>query len=297
MKFRIRHVTEYSYSSSVSSCYNRAHLLPRETHNQFVNAPRVVIFPTPASGNRRIDYFGNRVYHFSVTEAHQNLSIAVTTEVTLKDSGDEFSSRLDYGNSCADVWKNLNDSHAAIETLYAREFVLNSPMVKATQELAEFASPCFEDNKPFHKAVSDLSHKIFSEFEFDPASTTVATPLDELLALRRGVCQDFAHLAIGCLRSLGYAARYISGYLETLPPPGQVKLRGADASHAWFAAYSPGEGWLEFDPTNDSVPSFQHIVTAWGRDYSDVSPLRGVITGGGQSQSLKVSVDVERLEY
>ncbi len=295
MKYRVRHLTEYKYDSKVNSCYNRAHILPRETRTQIVNTPRVAIFPTPTTGSRRTDYFGNRVYHFSIQEPHTSLTIDVSTYITVKPLGNTYGNQLDYGNSCEHVHQGLNHTMPSIETIYAREFLLNSPMIRASQSLQSFAQNCFSPQKPFLTAVMDLTHKIFTEFEFDSSVTSIATPLEEVLALKQGVCQDFAHLAIGCLRSLGYCARYVSGYLETLPPPGQQRLVGADASHAWFAVYSPGEGWFEFDPTNDSVPTFQHIVTAWGRDYADVSPLRGVVFGGGRSQKLSVSVDVARL--
>lgn len=305
MKYRVRHLTHYEYGNKVISCYNRAHLLPRETPLQFAGTPRVVIHPTPSTGNRRIDYFGNRVYHFAIQEPHQALSIQVTTDITLKAQRIDVGQQLDYGNTCAQVLERLSlnseqqyhkDNVPDIETLYAREFLLSSPMIKLSPDLANYAKACFSPHKPFLSAVTQLMQKIYTEFDYDPNVTDVATPLEEVLAMKHGVCQDFAHLAIGCLRSLGYAARYVSGYLETLPAPGQKKLVGADASHAWFAVYSPGEGWFEFDPTNNSIPGHQHIVTAWGRDYSDVSPLRGVIFGGGASQSLRVSVDVQRLE-
>lgn len=295
MKYRVRHLTQYQYESKVNTCYNRAHLLPRETSSQLVGNPRVVIYPTPSAGNRRIDYFGNRVYHFSIQEPHESLSIQVTTDITLKNQRMDFGEQLGYGNTCQQVQEALSDPNATTQTLYAREFLLNSPMIKSSPELRGYALDCFASDKPFLSAVMELTHKIYTEFEYDPGVTDVATPLADVMAHKRGVCQDFAHLAIGCLRSLGFAARYISGYLETVPPPGTEKLVGADASHAWFAVYSPGEGWFEFDPTNDSIPTHQHLITAWGRDYSDVSPLRGVIFGGGQTQSLSVSVDVERI--
>ena len=295
MKYRVQHLTEYDYEHKVTACYNRAHLLPRETFYQAVTNPRVVIYPTPSSGNRRIDYFGNRVYHFSIEEPHQALSIQITTDIALKPRGD-FDYQLSGGNTCGQVRDQLLNANGTIETIYAREFLLNSPMVKASEALQAYGESCFAPDKPFLSAVMDLTHKIYREFDFDPNATNVATPVEEVLARQHGVCQDFAHVAVGCLRSLGYAARYISGYLETLPPPGKEKLIGADASHAWFSVYSPGEGWFEFDPTNDSMPAQQHILTAWGRDYSDVSPLRGVIFGGGSHQRLSVSVDVERFE-
>ncbi len=294
MKYRVRHLTEYEYGSKVNSCYNRAHILPRETLIQLVDTPRVVISPTPITGSRRIDYFGNRVYHFSIQEPHTSLTIDVSTDITIKPRANNFGEQLAYGNTCEQVSTGLYGAGCAIETIYAREFLLSSPMIRKSSRLQDFAADCFSPNKPFLTAVMDLTHKIFDEFEFNPAVTSVATPLDEVLTHKRGVCQDFAHLAIGCLRSLGYAARYVSGYLETLPPPGQQRMVGADASHAWFSVYSPSEGWFEFDPTNNSMPTFQHIVTAWGRDYSDVSPLRGVVFGGGSHQQLNVSVDVER---
>ncbi len=296
MKYRIRHITHYQYQQAVSACYNRAHLLPRETLYQNTNIPKVIISPIPSSGSRRIDYFGNREYHFAIHEPHTELSIEVVTDITMTDSRLDPIGQLQYGNTCLQAREKLTmGGHHDVETLYAREFLLDSPMIKVTQELIDYASPCFADNKPLISAVRDLTNKIYTEFEYDSGFTTVSTPLDEALKHKRGVCQDFAHLAIACLRGLGYPARYISGYLETVPPPGQKKLVGADASHAWFAVYSPGEGWFEFDPTNDTVPVGQHIVTAWGRDYSDVSPLRGVVLGGGAGQTLNVSVDVARI--
>jgi transglutaminase-like putative cysteine protease len=295
MKYRIRHITHYHYPQPVSTCYNRAHLLPRETLYQTTNVPKVIIYPTPSSGSRRIDYFGNREYHFSIHEPHTELAIEVVTDITMNDNRYDPRDQLPYGNTCLQAREKLKASHHDVETLYAREFLLDSPMIKVTPLLLEYAKFCFSDNKSLVSAVRDLTNKIFTEFKYDSGFTTITTPLNEVLEHKRGVCQDFAHLAIGCLRALGYPARYISGYLETLPPPGQKKLVGADASHAWFAVYSPGEGWFEFDPTNDTVPVGQHVVTAWGRDYSDVSPLRGVILGGGKSHSLHVSVDVARV--
>lgn len=295
MKYRVRHITHYEYQSPVNTCYNRAHLLPRETFFQSTNVPKVIIHPTPSSGSRRIDYFGNREYHFAIHEPHTELSIEVVTDIVLNDARYDPVGQLQYGNTCQQVKERLASGHHDVETLYAREFLLDSPMVKVNNELRTYAESCFEDNKPLITAVRELTHKIFTEFKYDSGFTTIATPLAEVLEHKRGVCQDFAHLAIGCLRALGYPARYVSGYLETLPPEGQKKLVGADQSHAWFAVYSPGEGWFEFDPTNDTVPVGQHIVTAWGRDFSDVSPLRGVILGGGSSQTLNISVDVARI--
>ncbi|MGR9053448.1 MAG: transglutaminase-like domain-containing protein, partial [Gammaproteobacteria bacterium] len=181
------------------------------------------------------------------------------------------------------------------DVLEAKQFVLDSPMVSAAPELAEYAKPSFTPNRPLCEVVQNLMERIFTDFTYDPTFTTIATPLSEVLAHRRGVCQDFAHLAIGCLRSYGLAARYVSGYVESIAPQGKEKIIGGDASHAWFAVFEPINGWLEFDPTNNKMPLDQHITLAWGRDYSDVTPLKGIAYGGGQ-HSLVVSVDVRRLD-
>ena len=169
-------------------------------------------------------------------------------------------------------------------------------MIKASKALEDYAKPSFNSKRPLNACVAELTKRIFDDFTYTPGFTTIATPLTEVLEHKRGVCQDFAHLQVGCLRSMGIPAKYVSGYMETLPPPGQEKLVGADATHAWIAYFSPEEGWIEFDPTNDLRPGTQHIVTAEGRDYYDVTPVKGVIFGGGKGPILKVSVDVARMD-
>jgi transglutaminase-like putative cysteine protease len=293
MIYRIRHITEYVYNSPVSLCYNLAHLLPRSTHHQTCQNSLIHIKPKPSYSHKRVDYFGNNTYYFVLEEPHKALSIDVVSEISTEPM---FSSlNLELGKTCLEA-KTLLANDPDPDILEAREFIMDSPMIKRSDALAAYAKDLFKDDTPFLSAVMELTSRIFTEFKYDPQSTTIATPLNEVLEHKHGVCQDFAHLAIGCLRSLGYAARYVSGYLETLPPPGQEKLIGADASHAWFAVYSPGEGWFEFDPTNDNMPGEQHITAAWGRDYTDVSPLQGVIFDGGGTQQLSVSVDVQRIE-
>ncbi|HQT25374.1 MAG TPA: transglutaminase family protein, partial [Burkholderiales bacterium] len=177
----------------------------------------------------------------------------------------------------------------------ALQYALDSPFVMTSSELMAYAGPSFTPGRPLLEAVQDLMQRIHADFTYDPGFTTLATPLSEVLAHRRGVCQDFAHLAIGCLRSRGLAARYVSGYIETLPFPGKEKLVGADASHAWFSVYMPELGWMDFDPTNNQIPADRHIVVAWGRDYGDVTPLKGVIFGGGDHE-LAVSVEVRNMD-
>lgn len=292
MKYRIRHSTLYRYMDTVSQCYSVTHLLPRNTSYQRCDNAMITVDPLPAVGNDRTDYFGNHTYHFAVQSPHQVLEVTAQSEVEIL--GQRQSLALDFGASCADV-RNLLYDTAQEESISAREFVLDSPKVQRSEALADYARVCFQDERPFLSCVREFTQKIYEEFTFDPRSTEVSTPLAQVLAARRGVCQDFAHLAIGCLRSLGYPARYVSGYLETLPPPGSARLAGADASHAWFSVYSPTEGWADFDPTNNQLAMEQHITTAWGRDYADVTPLKGSVLGGGAGHALEVAVDVERI--
>lgn len=293
MIYQIRHLTHYEYEKPVTLCYNQAYLLPRDTDYQKCLNSKIEISPAHTVGQRRTDYFGNTVYYFSLEQPHQKLTVDVVSEIEVseKKGAHDRNQDLDLGISCGNALLELQQSKA-MAALEAREFILDSGMVKASAALHEYARSSFKRDRPLLSAVLELNHRIYSDFTYDPESTSIATPLAEVLKNKRGVCQDFAHLAIGCLRSLGFPARYISGYLETQPPPGQEKLIGSDASHAWFAVYIPDEGWVEFDPTNDNMPTEQHITTAWGRDYGDVSPLKGVFFDGGHSQKMEVSVDV-----
>ena len=295
MKYRIRHITEYTYGQPVSLGYNRAHLIPRSSASQTCLSSLVRITPLPSTASQRTDYFGNQTYHFALEDSHKALTIDVTSQIEVSDTPLATDETLDSSPSCQQVLDALAES-ATEATLLAREFVLDSPMIKSSDTLKALGEGIISPETPLLVAARALTSRIFNDFKYDPDFTTVATPLDEVLEHKRGVCQDFAHLAIGCLRSHGFAARYISGYLETLPPPGQEKLVGSDASHAWFEIYIPDLGWIPFDPTNDNIPGNQHLVTAWGRDYSDVTPLRGVIFDGGGAQTLSVSVDVARLD-
>lgn len=293
MRYRVRHITEYTYGAPVSLCYNMAHLLPRDTRNQRCLHQKIQINPPPVYQNDGEDYFGNQTFYFSIQEAHKKLVIDVTTDFEIA-SLNVLEWQAQSTLSCGELRAMLNAPNTP-ELRMAKEYLLDSPQIRRSEDLKAYAQSTFADDEPVLQAAMAFTHKIFSEFKFDPSTTTVATPLEQVLKQRSGVCQDFAHLAIGCLRSVGIPARYMSGYLETLPPPGQEKLVGADASHAWFAVFTTDFGWVEFDPTNDLMPNEQHIVTAWGRDYSDVTPLQGVIFEGGGSQQLAVSVDVRRV--
>lgn len=292
MRYRIRHITEYKYADRVSYCYNLAHMTPRSSGRQTCHSSRVEASPIAVSGNLREDYFGNSAFHFEIQKPHRELVITALSEVETRPQTGDIS--LDMGLTCAEVLRQMHNP-ASGDVLLAREYQLDSAMIKAAPELKAFAEDLFEPDRPLLNAVAALTERIYKEFEYSPLATTIATPISEVMANRKGVCQDFAHVQIGCLRSLGFAAKYVSGYLETIPPEGQEKLVGADATHAWLSVYSPEEGWFEFDPTNNTMAGEQHIITAWGRDFYDVTPLRGVIFGGGSDPVMGVSVDVSRI--
>lgn len=289
MKYRITHKTEYSYDAPVGQSYNEARLIPRNSARQTLLNTALRISPLESDYRTHTDFFGNQVAYFSIQDAHKTFIATAISEVQILPQP----AQLDFSQGMA--WEMVRDALAHDAALLeARQYVLDSPYVTASRELAAYADRSFASGCPLVEAVHDLMQRIYADFTFDPEFTTVATPLADVLEHKRGVCQDFAHLAIGCLRSHGLAARYVSGYIETLPPPGKEKLVGADASHAWFSVYLPDMGWMDFDPTNNQVPDEQHVTVAWGRDYGDVTPLKGVIFGG-QHHELKVSVEMERL--
>lgn len=292
MRFKIQHTTKYKYASRVTHCYNLANLVPKNTARQTCLSNRIIVSPKAVHSNKRTDYFGNQSYHFEIQTAHKELSITAESEVDIKETDQHLS--LDFGMTYSEA-QNFFESASSLDVIKAREFCLDSPMIRATEALAEYARPSFSAARSLHSCVAELTSRIYNDFTYTPGFTNIATPLSEVLSHRKGVCQDFAHLQVGCLRALGIPAKYVSGYMETLPPPGQEKLVGADATHAWVAYFSPEEGWIEVDPTNDVRAGNQHIVTAEGRDYYDVTPLKGVIFGGGKSPILSVSVDVARL--
>jgi transglutaminase-like putative cysteine protease len=311
VKYRITHTTTYNYTQAVGLCQNEARLQPRNFWRQQCHFSRFEITPIPTDFRERIDFFGNRVAYFAIQQPHTQLIVTAISEVTVfpKQNTMDLFNQLSWeqardllqgapgqGQSqTSGQGQSIQGQDQALEIMDARQYALDSLMIATTPALADYARPSFLPNRPLVDVVHDLMQRIYADFIYDPAFTTIATPLSDVLNFRRGVCQDFAHLAIGCLRAYGIASRYISGYVETLPLPGKQRLVGADASHAWFAVYIPGTGWLEFDPTNNKLPHDQHITLAWGRDYADVTPLKGIAFGGGQ-HTLSVSVDVLRLE-
>jgi transglutaminase-like putative cysteine protease len=297
----------------VGLCQNEARLHPRDFWRQECQYSHFDIDPRPSDFIERVDFFGNHVTYFAVQQAHTELTVTCISEVIVFPKQTSLNSNLISWESMQTLLRHVPlqvqmqsqqgqiqqqsiNPDKALELLDARQYVLDSPMVVTSTELKHYAQNSFLPNRPLVDAVQDLMQRIFTDFTYDPSFTTIAMPLSAVLAHKRGVCQDFAHLAIACLRAYGIAARYISGYIETITEPGQQRLVGADASHAWFAVYIPDMGWLEFDPTNNTLPHEQHITLAWGRDYSDVTPLKGIAFGGGQ-HTLSVSVDVLRLPF
>jgi transglutaminase-like putative cysteine protease len=289
MRYKVLHTTTYSYSDAVPICHNEVHLIPRDAARQACIYNRLRIKPQPTVMEQRIDYFGNRVTSFAIEQAHQKLTVAAMSRVHVTAAPPPTDPAI------SAPWEDVRDALASYSDLAEiYQFVFDSPLIKTAPALRDYAAESFTPRRPIVAAALDLCQRIYRDFTYDPEATTVSTPLPVVLDLRRGVCQDFAHLAIGCVRSLGLAGRYVSGYLLTHPAEGRSRLVGSDASHAWLSVYTGNLGWLDIDPTNNVVPSLEHITLAWGRDYSDVCPIQGVFIGGGQ-HGLSVSVDVSPL--
>jgi transglutaminase-like putative cysteine protease len=292
VKYRITHSTTYEYADSVSLSHNIARLRPRDNGTQQICLQHdLSVLPAPSDRSDSLDYFGNHVSYFSLQESHNQLEITARSEVEVTSTA-----RPDF--ALGSSWEEVRDelpASADPEMRAAREFSFDSRYVARSTELANYALSSFPAKQPFLECVLDLTHRIYREFEFLPGATKVGTPVADVLRMRKGVCQDFTHLQLGCLRSLGFSARYVSGYLVTTPPPGRPRLQGADVSHAWVSVFASDLGWIDFDPTNGLMPSDGHITVGWARDYDDIGPVRGVVVGG-RRQHLDVSVDVAPLD-
>lgn len=292
MLLSVVHETRYAYTSPVLFSQQLLHLTPRALLRQECLAHRIAIDPQPAERSSAEDYFGNPVARVLFTAPHRALTVRAESEVRVRPRG------ADPLAGTAAPWEAVRDRLRSLQPpplLEPAEFVFESPHVELFAELAEYAAPSFAPGRPLLEGAADLMHRIHADHDFDPTATGVATPLRQVLGQRRGVCQDFAHLMIGALRALGLPARYASGYILTTPPPGHARLVGADASHAWVSVYEPAAGWVDFDPTNDCLVDDEHVTLGWGRDFGDVTPMRGVILGGGE-QTLSVHVTVAPLD-
>jgi transglutaminase-like putative cysteine protease len=284
MTYRVIHRTEYRYESDVSSSYGELYLLPRDTPDQVCRSCEVRIDPDPDDYRERTDFYGNRTAYFAVLEPHTRLIVTAESEIDVSRPG---SLPLPVDQAWETVRDRLRvDPHD--DAFDARGFVLASPKVAVSPAVAAYAAESFSAGRPLTEALTELTSRIHTDFAYAPGATSVRTTLAELLERRKGVCQDFAHLAV--------AGRYVSGYLETVPPPGRPRLVGADVSHAWASTFVPDAGWVEIDPTNNRFVSDRYVTTAYGRDFGDVSPLKGVIYTESAKNELHVSVDVARLE-
>lgn len=289
--YNINHRTTYRYAYPVSAGDHVACLKPRSFPQNRLLENTLVIQPTPTILTERFDYFGNLLSFFSIDQPHKELIVESRSQVVVQP-------RFPQTQTSPLAWecsaKALAKDHSP-DALAASQFQFESPRIRIRPEFAEYALQSFLPRRPLREALLDLTSRIHADFRFVSRVTTVRTPVEEVFKKRHGVCQDFAHLQIACLRSINIAARYVSGYLRTYPPPGRPRLVGADASHAWVSAYARDLGWIDVDPTNNVAPTDGHVTLAWGRDYSDVSPLRGLILGGGSS-TLKVEVDMQPVD-
>jgi transglutaminase-like putative cysteine protease len=288
MKYRIVHRTRYRYEGSVTVSHHLARLAPRKLPGQRCPWHEIEIQPIPVGRGVHVDAFGNAATYFEVEGKHEELVVTARSLVEVSPAHAQ-----DPGST--PPWESVRAACHEEKLTPGSDagiFRFASPMVPVGRDFAAYARPDFPPGRPVLEAVTAFMARVHQDFRFDPRATDVSTPVAEVLKNRAGVCQDFAHLMLACLRSLGLPARYVSGYLETVPPPGQARLVGADASHAWIAVFCGEQaGWIDADPTNNLLPDERHITVAWGRDFSDVSPLRGVTLGAG-GQWLEVSVDV-----
>ncbi len=287
MIYQILHQTTFTYTQPVAISHHVLRLTPRPHPRQQCLRSNIHIDPTPSAQSNNTDYFGNPVSHLIIETPHRELQVKAKTLVDVQKPNE---CHLDQSAPWDETAKHLQEGLNS-GNLEAAQFIFDSPYITVDDATYDFVRESFPPGRPMLAGVMDLTKRIFTEFTYEGGVTEVSTPVGEVLASRKGVCQDFAHLEIAALRSLGLPARYVSGYLLTHPPEGQEKLVGADASHAWISTWTPDLGWVDFDPTNNLIPSEEHITLAWGRDYGDVSPINGYMVGGGE-HTPSVSVDV-----
>lgn len=292
MRYQVIHRTRYRYQGTVTVSHHLARLAPRALPGQLCPWHELKIQPLPVGRGVHSDAFGNTTTYFEIEGSHNQLEVTATSLV-------EVLPAPAVAAALTPRWEEIRDgcaAHSLTAASAAGCFRFASPMVPVIPALTDFARQDFPNGRPVLEAAAALMRRIHTGFRFDTRATDVATPVMDVFQKRAGVCQDFAHLMIACLRGLGLPARYVSGYLETRPPPGVARLTGADASHAWVSVFcGDRHGWVDLDPTNDVLPGERHITVAWGRDFSEVSPLRGVTLGAG-GQKLHVAVDVIPLD-
>lgn len=291
MHYKVTHTTTYEYNEPVSLCHNLALLKPRSTVMQICHETKLNIDPQPDIINEYEDFFGNKATYFAIQQEHKTLTVTVTSFV---ENTSPHAIQFNFYESIS--WEEAKQQLNNPQPEYAdvRQYINETPITTYSEPIQQYALQSFLPGRSLFDATNHLMQRIYNDFEYMPGFTTIATPVAEVIKKRKGVCQDFAHVAIACIRSIGLPARYVSGYIETLPSEGETKLVGADASHAWFSIFIPATGWVDFDPTNNQIPSSQHITIGWGRDYTDVTPLKGVILSSGKHK-LTVAVEVKKV--
>ncbi|SNY90009.1 Transglutaminase-like enzyme, putative cysteine protease [Cohaesibacter sp. ES.047] len=285
MRYRITHKTDYRYANAVAQSNHLVHLAPRQTKGQLVESHELVISPRPASQRDFFDYFGNPTVHLTIEEDHNVLSIHAFSTIRVERD------HAEAVENASASWETVRDLMRDPAHASEAEFSCYSGFTTPNHEIAEYGAQSFTPGRPLLDAVSELTSRIYTDFEYDGVVTDASTPVERVFEIMGGVCQDFAHLQLACLRAMGLPARYVSGYLRTYPPEGQPRLIGADASHAWISVWCPEAGWVDFDPTNNKVIADEHVTLTIGRDFEDISPISGIILGGG-NHFVDVSVDV-----
>jgi transglutaminase-like putative cysteine protease len=283
--YEIRHKTTFTYEDVVSVSHHVLHLTPRQHARQQCHAAKLVVYPQPSLDSTGVDYFGNPVRYLTLKEPHERLVVDARSRVEV------LPPPIPLDLEASEPWESVRAKLLDEAALEAYEFSFDSPYAIGNEDVHQYARESFTPGRPILAAAMDLTTRIFDDFEYRGGVSDVSTPVRDVFAMRKGVCQDFAHLQLACVRSLGLAARYVSGYLLTHPPAGKEKLIGSDASHAWLSVWAGNAGWVDFDPTNNMIPALEHITVGWGRDYGDVSPINGFIVGGGSHQ-VSVGVDV-----
>ena len=287
MIYDVSHRTVYRYTSPVVQSQHIVHMSPRAVDRQTVKGHTLLIDPAPTIRTEREDYYGNRVVMFDIEQQHEELVVHAKSRIAVSEPP---AVNLDSSMPWDALAASVADAKGDVD-LEVQRYACASKHTRPTFEIADYARPSFVPGRPVLRAAWDLIARIYDDFVFDATATDVSTPVMKVLQQRRGVCQDFSHLALACLRATHLPARYVSGYILTSPPPGAPRLAGADASHAWISVWSPEFGWVDFDPTNGLIPRDEHITIAYGRDYDDVSPISGILLGGSE-HSVAVGVDV-----
>ncbi|CAA6811768.1 MAG: Protein containing transglutaminase-like domain, putative cysteine protease [uncultured Sulfurovum sp.] len=296
MIYDIYHKTTFEYENDVTFSHNIARLKPKETFYQKLRSFSMEITPEVYESHEFVDMFGNTNTHMLIRNPHQSLSVIGKSKVEIvPEVIDEHIEHIKANSlTYAEAIERLNTFHS--DDLHAKQFLFESALIPyCSQAIKEYAFESFQENRDLFEATQEFMQRIFNDFDFVSGFSDITTPVETIFEEKKGVCQDFAQFAISALRTIGLPAKYMSGYIETLPAKGEKKLFGADASHAWFAVYIPNAGWIEFDPTNNLIPREQHILLGWGRDYNDISPLKGVVFSSGNSE-LSVMVDVRQEE-